>query len=303
MQLFSYGPRLADNHLMGNKPGTAILLIATLLLGRQVHAESPSAEIISARLYEHGEGVAKNPMRAMELYCAAAEAGSADARYHIGWMYLLGRGVKPDTAMAGRWLSDAADRGDPQAAALMARFRLDSDGVPARCASQALKVATAPADVARLVSDLAPQHGLDPNLVLAVIQVESAFHADAVSPHNAQGLMQVVPATAERFGVSDLMDARSNLIAGMKYLRWLLSYFRGDVSLSLAAYNAGEQRVIAYRGIPPFPETQAYIRRIRTYYLPRRHPFDPQVASQSGRPWPVTCGTDLGPEAPCPSAD
>ena len=128
---------------------------------------------------------------------------------------------------------------------------------------------------------------------MAVIQVESAFHANAVSPKNAQGLMQVMPATAQRFGIQDPMEPRGNLVAGMKYLRWLLSYFRGDVTLSLAAYNAGENRVVAYKGIPPYPETQAYIRRIRAYYPTMRHPFDPQFSARSGRPWPEPVGAEL----------
>ncbi|MBF0324527.1 lytic transglycosylase domain-containing protein [Magnetospirillum moscoviense] len=261
---------------------------------------------------QYDEDASGEAARAMALHCPSAEAGSAESQYHLGWMYLSGRGVRRDAVKAGRWLADAAANGDPQAAAVMERFRIGSDGLAARCALRkpppgpaAWRAVAAPAEVARLVSDLAPLHGLDPRLVLAVIQVESAFRADAVSPRNAQGLMQVIPATAERFGIDDPLDVRGNLTAGMKYLRWLLSYFRGDVSLSLAAYNAGEKRVFDYGGIPPFPETRAYVLRIRTYYPALRHPFDPQVAAGSGRPWPAICSGDDVTEPPvrCPTAD
>jgi soluble lytic murein transglycosylase-like protein len=97
---------------------------------------------------------------------------------------------------------------------------------------------------------------------MAVIQAESNFNAKAMSPKSAQGLMQLIPATAERFGVSDPWDPHQNLQGGMAYLRWLLDYFNGDVRLALAGYNAGERAVERYGDVPPYKETRNYLRRI-----------------------------------------
>jgi soluble lytic murein transglycosylase-like protein len=117
-------------------------------------------------------------------------------------------------------------------------------------------------EIARLVRSLAPRYRLDPNLVLAVVEVESNFNPTARSHKNAQGLMQLIPATAERFGVRDVWDPEQNLRGGMAYLRWLLDHFDGDVKLALAGYNAGEKAVERHGGVPPYKETQAYVRRI-----------------------------------------
>ena len=108
-------------------------------------------------------------------------------------------------------------------------------------------------------------HQLDPNLVKAVIKAESAFDQWAVSSKGAQGLMQLWPPTARRFGVSDPFDARQNIFAGTRYLRILLDMFGGDVSLALAGYNAGENAVRRYGGIPPYRETRNYVRKVRRF--------------------------------------
>jgi len=129
-------------------------------------------------------------------------------------------------------------------------------------------------NITALATRIAIAQQVDPLLVLAVIATESAFQADAVSPGNAQGLMQLMPETARRFGATDPLDPTENIRAGTRYLRWLLSYFAGDLSLALAAYNAGEGAVIHYGGVPPFPETEAYLRKIRTLYPVERNPLD-----------------------------
>jgi Transglycosylase SLT domain/Sel1 repeat len=126
---------------------------------------------------------------------------------------------------------------------------------------------------------MAGQFKLDPRLVLAVIQQESAFDPNAQSPKNAQGLMQLIPETAERFGVKNAFEPLENVRGGMAYLRWLLSYFKGDVSLVLAAYNAGEGTIDKYKGVPPFAETLAYVQRIRALYPFDRHPFDAKASA------------------------
>ena len=106
-------------------------------------------------------------------------------------------------------------------------------------------------------------HRVSPDLVRAVIQAESEFDHLAVSSKGAQGLMQLMPFTARRFGVSDSFDPRQNIFGGVQYLRFLLDMFQGDVSLALAGYNAGENAVTRYKGIPPYKETRGYVQKIQ----------------------------------------
>ncbi len=118
---------------------------------------------------------------------------------------------------------------------------------------------------------------------LALIAVESNFDANAVSPKNAQGLMQLIPATAQRFGVKNAKNPLENLKGGLAYLRWLMAYFKGEVRLVLAAYNAGEETVERYRGIPPYAETRNYVKQITSVYKKASHPYVAEVAAPSVR--------------------
>jgi soluble lytic murein transglycosylase-like protein len=114
--------------------------------------------------------------------------------------------------------------------------------------------------------------GVDPRFIHAVIQQESKYNPKAVSPVGAKGLMQMMPATAERFGLKDPFDPTANVEAGTKYLKWLLKRFDGDVSLALAGYNAGEGSVDKYKGVPPYSETQNYVKKIVSHYGKTYHP-------------------------------
>jgi hypothetical protein len=114
-----------------------------------------------------------------------------------------------------------------------------------------------------LIDRMAAQHGIDARLAHAVVQVESNYRADAVSPKGAMGLMQLMPSTARQYDVENPFDPAQNLTAGLRHLRGLLDrYGRGRESLALAAYNAGEGAVSRYKGIPPYRETQNYVQRI-----------------------------------------
>jgi Transglycosylase SLT domain len=120
--------------------------------------------------------------------------------------------------------------------------------------------------VHKLINQTAQSLEVDPKLVEAVVQVESGYNPRARSPKGAQGLMQLMPATAARFGVANPFDTAENIRGGVTYLGQLLKQFNGDVKLSLAAYNAGEGAVLRERGIPRFQETQGYVRRVTALY-------------------------------------
>jgi soluble lytic murein transglycosylase-like protein len=131
-----------------------------------------------------------------------------------------------------------------------------------------------------MVAEAATIHGLDPYLILSVMRQESGFNRNALSPKGASGLMQLMPATASRFGVRNIFDVRENILGGAKYLRWLLDRFSGDVRLALAGYNAGEGAVEFYGNrIPPFSETQNYVRAIYSRYVGLRSSSMPQAVA------------------------
>lgn len=121
-------------------------------------------------------------------------------------------------------------------------------------------------DIEALVRQAGRRHNVDPRLIHAVIRQESNYDPFAVSAKGATGLMQLMPLTAARFGVQDIFDPAENVHGGVKYLRHLLDRYRGDHSLTLAAYNAGEGAVDRYGGIPPYEETTGYVGRVRRLY-------------------------------------
>jgi soluble lytic murein transglycosylase-like protein len=250
-----------------------------------------------AAAYEHGSGVARDGPRAAALYCRAARLGDAASQFDLGWMYAYGRGVKRDDALAAFFFQAAAGQGIEQAKTMLRQVGAPTaeppdcmrapaaplpefEPAPLQIALPAL-AASAPKAIVALVKKMAPQYRVPPHLVLAIMQAESNFDAAAVSPRNAQGLMQLIPDTAARFRVENPFDAAQNIRGGIAYLRWLLAYFEGDVALVAAAYNAGEGTVERYRGVPPYEETRAYVQRILAAVGAVSQPFDASVTEPS----------------------
>ena len=118
----------------------------------------------------------------------------------------------------------------------------------------------------QLIRQAAQHHGVSEGLVKAIMHTESGFNINARSPVGAQGLMQLMPATARRFNVSNAYDPQQNIFGGVKYLSWLLKRFNGDTRLAIAAYNAGEGNVDKYGDVPPFRETRDYVKRVTSRY-------------------------------------
>ncbi|MGF7173642.1 lytic transglycosylase domain-containing protein [Azospirillum doebereinerae] len=216
--------------------------------------------------------------------CEAAEQGDANAAFRLARRYLFGVGVRKNQRLGTAWMRAAASRGHADARRLANYIPGRMGRIRPWCrpgAGPVRALSAPPAEIVRLVQTIAPKHGVDPALVLAVIQAESAFRTNAVSPKDAAGLMQLIPDTADRFGVGDVFDPAQNITGGVRYLRWLLAYFQGDVNLALAGYNAGERAVDRYKGIPPYEETRNYVRIIRRLYDADRHPYDGSAAGET----------------------
>ena len=256
--------------------------------------------VISERNVQEWEG----EWQAANLYCEASRLGSAEGQYRLGMLYAFGKGVPKDRALAASLFSLAAAQGHFEAQKMLETIDFITTHLP-QCVLEAVQpekgprysiVEEAEPDsieyhidslppnkrwVVDLVGTLSDWYQVDPRLILSIITVESNFQAQAKSPKAAMGLMQLIPATADRFNVRNAYDVSQNLRGGISYIRWLLSYFRGDVTLALAAYNAGEKAVDRYKGVPPYPETRQYVRRVLKLYQRTRHPFDEKITDPS----------------------
>jgi soluble lytic murein transglycosylase-like protein len=146
-----------------------------------------------------------------------------------------------------------------------------------------------------LIEGAAARYSVDADLIASVIAAESNFDPKAISRRNARGLMQLLPETAARLGVRNIFDPRENIEAGTHYLRDLLALYKNDLALTLAAYNAGPQRVHQYGRVPPFAETQSYVRRVRNAYAKRKANVPPtKTLTASPRASPAAAGAPSG---------
>jgi soluble lytic murein transglycosylase-like protein len=238
-------------------------------------------------------------------YCKKAKTGDADAFFALAWMYENGRGVSADKSIASQLYAKAAAQGNSSAQQSLARFTdVQATTSLPTCLLPDPPVATinpqevtteqrkdisdktaalfySQRSILKLVNKLAPKYKIDANLAMAFIAVESNFNVQATSPKNAQGLMQLIPETAERFGVKDAYKAEDNIKGGLAYLRWLLAYYEGDIELVAAAYNAGEGAVDKYKGVPPYPETRQYVKKIANLYNNTTHPYQDKFVKAS----------------------
>ncbi|MGE0260687.1 MAG: lytic transglycosylase domain-containing protein [Alphaproteobacteria bacterium] len=257
------------------------LMLAAIVLGQPVSViaaqdagpkRAAGDTVALAMQYETGLSVPRDYGRAMALYCDAARRGDPRAFYGIGWMYLNGRGVARDDRIAAMWLRKAANRGVAQASNILQLISqvppvAERDCPPPTATRYARGTihprASAPPEIRSVIDETAQNIGINTRLLHSVVLVESGFDPRAVSPKMAAGLMQLMPETAVRFGVRDRFDPRENVHAGARYLRMLIDKYNGNLTLALAAYNAGEKAVEAHGGVPPYQETKAYVDAIK----------------------------------------
>ncbi|MGL6039871.1 MAG: transglycosylase SLT domain-containing protein, partial [Deefgea sp.] len=255
-----------------------VFFSATLTVAAMPMSQDHSAQW-SVRLANAAKHEARNPWTAAVLYCQAARHGVTEAQYRLAMLYAFGLGVPEDRAAAATLFSVAAEQGHYESQKMLETIRISAHRLPA-CVESNIAPAPAPMPppidmkkfsanqkmVAKIITQVASWHGVDPNLAMSIAKVESGLNAHAVSPKSAMGVMQLIPDTAERFNVKDVFNVSQNVKGGVRYLRWLLDRYQGNVALVAASYNAGEGKVDRYRGIPPYPETRQYVKRVMTLY-------------------------------------
>ncbi|MDI1362784.1 lytic transglycosylase domain-containing protein [Methylotenera sp.] len=241
--------------------------------------------------------------KAADMYCKAARYGSAEAVYRLGMLYAFGRGVPENRDYAANLFGIASTHGHYEAQKMLETLEIKTSATPPCVLDDVAPekglsgvtlvketpeidqyIANLPKNkrwVLRLVNTISKWYKVDEKLVLSIISVESNFENVATSNKEAQGLMQLIPDTAERFNVKNAYNASQNIKGGVAYLRWLLAYYKGDVALTIAAYNAGEGAVNKYKGIPPFAETKQYVKKVQARYPFKTHAYDAQITAPS----------------------
>ena len=259
----------------------SILLLSTGFTSAPLRAESfqEAPRILAAleqgRAAEEGKGFSRNLSQAIALYCDAATMGSPEGFYRVGRLLATAPAGQRNQRLANAYLALATSLGYQEALKYYDTAQGNADlgnecapsvgtveAQPFNIDAYLAKQSSSKMEIARLIRKVAPRYNVDPRLALAIAMAESNLNANAVSPKNAQGVMQLIPATQERFGVTRPFDAEQNIKGAMAYLRWLEKRFAGDWHLVAAAYNAGEGSVDRYGGIPPYAETQQYVRRV-----------------------------------------
>ena len=258
---------------------TALVVAATASAGWAAEVQPDAAAVVP-----------RNSAQAVADMCRMARRGDAESQYQLAWIFAHGRGEERRDGWAAYLFFAASTQGHKDARHMLQSVTWPAAEVPtcftgataALPAPVAATVAvTAPPHIEKLVRRLAPQFQIAPQFALAIIAVESNFDVAALSSQNAQGLMQLIPQTARRFGVRNPFDAQQNIRGGMAYLRWLSAYFEGNTALVAAAYNAGEGAVERHRGVPPFDETREYVRRVIARVGNAPQPFDARVTPPS----------------------
>lgn len=283
----------AADLIAGPYPVTTVLLDHEPLAVRQLLQQAGD--------FESAPDTPDNEWQAAVRYCQASRLGSLEAQYRLGMLYAFGKGVPASRTQAAALFSQAAAQGHAEASKMLDSIQFSSTELPACINTGEMPDKSAPpASVSpnldrflltlpahkhwlvALTTQMSTWYALDPKLVLSVIAAESNFEQGARSPKAAMGLMQLIPDTAQRFNVTNAYNATQNLRGGMAYLRWLMAYYRGDIAYVLAAYNAGEKRVDRHRGVPPIPETQAYVRKVMGLYGGTHHGFDAGLTGAAG---------------------